>query len=204
MYIPPYYRNSDLTEIKNFIRQNPFGILVTNGKEVPESTHIPFELVVGIDGKEYLQGHISRGNPQWKSFSNGETVLAIFMGPHTYVSSSWYNHVNVPTWNYIAVHVSGKLEVINEEELYQSLKTLVDRYETASEKPVRVEELPVDFLKNNMKGIVGFRISLDKIEGKWKLSQNRDEEDFQNIIKELEKVNDINSKLVAEEMKKLC
>ena len=202
MYIPAYYRNNDLSEIKSFIRQNSFATLITIRNKNPEATHIPIELVEQKDGEAFLQGHISRANQQWKSFSESNQVLAIFQGPHSYVSSSWYNHINVPTWNYMAVHVYGKIKIIDGEDLYNSLKDLVDRYEIISEKPIRMEELPEDMVNKYMKGIVGFRIQIEKIDGKWKLSQNRDKEDHQNIIKQLEKLGEINANLVAEEMQR--
>lgn len=203
MFIPAYYRNNDLSEIRSFIRKNSFATLITCGSEKPEATHIPIELIEQNNEEAFLQGHISRANQQWKSFSDKSSVLAIFQGPHSYVSSSWYNHVNVPTWNYLAVHVYGKIKIIEGDELYLSLKDLVDRYETISEKPIKMEELPEDMMSKYMIGIVGFRIAIEKIEGKWKLSQNRDKEDQQNIIRQLEKLADVNARLVAEEMKKI-
>jgi transcriptional regulator len=203
MFIPAYYRNNNLSEIKAFIRKNSFATLVTSGNRMPEATHIPVELIEQNDGSAFLQGHVSRANPQWKIFSEQNSVLVIFHGPHSYVSSSWYNHVNVPTWNYIAVHVYGKIKIIEGEELYKSLKDLVDRYEIISSKPTRVEELPKEMMNQYMKGIVGFRIDIEKIEGKWKLSQNRDKEDHENIIRELEKLEDVNARMVAGEMKRL-
>ena len=202
MFIPAYYRNNDLTEIKSFIRKNSFATLITGGTDTLEASHIPIELIEQNNEEAFLQGHISRANPQWKSFSEKRDVLVIFQGPHTYVSSSWYNHVNVPTWNYMAVHVYGKIKIIEGEELYLSLKDLVDRYEKVSENPIKVEELPEEMMSKYMKGIVGFRIAIKKIEGKWKLSQNRDKEDHQNIIRQLEKLEDVNARLVAEEMRK--
>ena len=199
MYIPVHYRNENLKEIFEFIRQNPFAILVSSG-DAPLATHIPIQLVQ--EGETYfLEGHISKGNPQWKTFE-GQPLLAIFSGPHTYVSSSWYNHVNVPTWNYMAVHVYGTITMQSEEEMRSALRSLVDRYEANSEKPVKVEEMPEDMMKKYLRGIVGFRMSMDRIEGKWKLSQNRDEEDYRNIIKELERVDEVNAGLIAGEMKK--
>ena len=203
MYIPPYYKNNNLEEIKQFIRDNAFAVLISNGKNAPDASHIPLELIEESDGHSFLQGHVSRGNPQWKNFSSNDNVLAIFQGPHSYISSGWYNHINVPTWNYIAVHVTGKIEIVEEGEMYESLKKLVDHYESGSEKPVKVEEMPHDMMEKYMKGIVGFKIQIEKIEGKWKLSQNRDDEDYKNIIDQLQKLNDINAGLVAEEMKKL-
>lgn len=203
MYIPSYYRNNDLSEIMAFIRKNSFATLITNGNKNPEATHIPVELVEQNDGEAFLQGHLSRANPQWRTFSVNNLVLAIFQGPHTYVSSSWYNHMNVPTWNYMSVHVYGKIKIIDGDDLYKSLKELVDRYEVISEKPARMEEMPEEMVNKYMKGIVGFQIQIEKIEGKWKLSQNRNNEDHQNIIKQLEKLGETNAGLVAEEMKRL-
>ena len=150
MFIPAYYRNNDLSEIKSFIRKNSFATLITYDTENPEATHIPIELIEQNNEETFLQGHISRANPQWKSFSDKKEVLVIFQGAHTYVSSSWYNHVNVPTWNYMAVHVYGKIKIIEGDELYLSLKDLVDRYEKISEKPIKVENLPEDMMSKYM------------------------------------------------------
>ena len=202
MYIPAHYRNNDLDEVLSFIRKNAFAILVSRGTSQPEASHIPLEVEVAEDKRIFLHGHISRANPQWKNFKEDEAVLAIFNGPHAYVSSQWYNHANVPTWNYIAVHVTGRLKIISEDKLYQSLKKLVDHYEEGSSNPVAMERMPSDMIDKYLKGIVGFTIEAEKIEGKWKLSQNRNEEDYRNIIRELEQINDVNAKLVAEEMKR--
>lgn len=201
MFIPAYYRNTDLKEILKFIHENSFACLVSTLEGKPWATHIPLELEENSDGQHLLSGHISHANPQWKSFSAGETVLAIFSGPHSYVSSSWYNHVNVPTWNYIAVHVYGTIRILNEEEQYHKLKAMVDRYEKVAKNPVDMDKLPTDMMQSYMKGIVGFEISMDKIEGKWKMSQNRDAEDKASIIKELEQLKEVNATLVAAEMK---
>jgi len=127
----------------------------------------------------------------------------IFSGPHHYISSSWYNHINVPTWNFIAVHVYGKVQVMNEENFYEALRRLVNRYEATSKNPVSVDSMPQEFVRKLIKGAVEFEISIDKIEGKWKLSQNRDDESVRTVIRELEELNDYNAKMIAEEMKKL-
>lgn len=203
MFIPAYYRNTNLKEIEKFISENSFACLVNTHAGKPWATHIPMELELNIDGVSILSGHISRANPQWKSFSNGETVMAIFQGPHSYVSSSWYNHINVPTWNYIAVHVYGTMRILNDEEQYEKLKAMVNRYESIAEKPMDLDKMPAEMMDKYMKGIVGFEMSMDKIEGKWKMSQNRDDEDKQSIISELEKLKEVNALLVAAEMKKM-
>ena len=201
MYIPRQYRNEDIPAIEAFIRQNAFAMLVSTSNGTPLVSHIPIEIASNKTGQKVLQGHLARGNPQWKSF-NEQPVTAVFHGPHAYVSSSWYKYVNVPTWNYIAVHITGRIRLIDDEELYQSLIELVNKYETGMANPVTVEGMSA-YVRQQMKGIVGFEISMDTIDGKWKLSQNRDDEDFKNIINELEHLQDENAKRVAEEMKRL-
>lgn len=198
MFIPGRYKNENVEEILQFIQKNSFALLITTQNGMPLITHLPVELEV-ISGNTVLRGHVSRANNQHHTFT-GKGV-AVFQGPHSYISSSWYNHVNVPTWNYIAVHVTGQLRILNDDELYNSLKVLTDRYESAMENPVSVEGMHGHVI-HQMKGIVGFEMTMDKMEGKWKLSQNRDAEDYQNIILQLEKINKVNELMIAEEMKK--
>ena len=114
MYTPDLYKNKDAESIRTFLKENSFGILInqTHGKLC--ATHIPIELEVNADGKEIRQGHLSKLNPQAEGFTENDQVLAVFTGPHSYVSSSWYDHENVPTWNYIAVHVYGRIKIVDE------------------------------------------------------------------------------------------
>jgi transcriptional regulator len=202
MYAPKHYRNENFPEIEKFIRHHSFASLVSTHLGSFWATHIPLELEINEAGEKVLWGHLSRANPQWKSFKDDAQVMAIFLGPHTYISSSWYNHVNVPTWNYIAVHVYGKIKIIEGEKLREALTRLVNKYEVISQKPVSVDTMPAEFVQKEMKGIVGIEVSIDKIEGTWKLSQNRDDENYLAIIRELERLNDLNSQLIAEEMSK--
>ena len=201
MYIPELYKNENQEEITQFLLEHSFGILVnrTNGKLW--ATHIPLELEQTTDGKSILFGHISKENPQWESFESDANVLAIFSGPHSYVSSSWYEKENVPTWNYIAVHVYGKIKIIEGEAVIASLKKLTDKYEKNSKKPVRIEELSEKTMRQAA-GIVAFEIEIESIEAVKKMSQNRNEKDYHNVISELEKTEKANSKEVASIMKK--
>ena len=203
MYIPNYFRNKKLPELEAFIRENPFAILVNQHDGKPWATHIPVELEKNESGENVLWCHVAKANLQWKVFENNPDALVIFSGAHHYISSSWYNHINVPTWNFIAVHVYGKVKIMSEENFLEALRRLVHRYETASKNPVSVETMPQDFVQRLIKGAVGFEISIDKIEGKWKLSQNRDDESALNVIRELEELNDYNAQNIADEMKKL-
>lgn len=199
MFIPGYYKNENTAEVKDFLRHHGFGVLVTHTGTKLWGTHIPLEL--SEDGN-HLYGHISKANAQWRNFNSGEEVLAIFTGPHAYISSSWYDHENVPTWNYIAVHVYGTIRIIEGELLYESLKRLTDKYEKNSVNPVSVERMSPEYVKKAMLGLVGFEISITNIEAAYKLSQNRDRKNHEAIIHELEKRNDHDSLQIAEAMKK--
>jgi transcriptional regulator len=201
MYIPEIYKNENQEAINDFIDKNGFAILVnqTNGKLW--ATHIPLLLEKNANGKDILAGHVSIENPQGESFNTNEDILAIFTGSHSYISSSWYDHENVPTWNYIAVHVYGKVTVLNHEQTVLHLKKMVDKYEIDSENPIRVEDLsPKTMLQS--RGIIAFEIEISSIEAVKKLSQNRDDKNYKNIISKLEKSEKSDAKAMANEMKK--
>lgn len=201
MYISNLYENTDQDDIEQFIKQNSFGILVNQTDGKLWATHIPLEIDTNADGEKVLYGHISKENNQWKGFADNDQILAIFSGPHAYISSSWYDFENVPTWNYSAVHIYGTARIIEGDELIAHLTKLVDKYEAASENPVSV----AGFSKKTMmqtRGIVGFEIKITDIQAVRKLSQNRDEKNFHTIIHELEKIGKPNAIDVAQDMKK--
>ncbi|WDF59013.1 FMN-binding negative transcriptional regulator [Flavobacterium sp. KACC 22758] len=201
MYTPDLYKNENQEEIRTFLKENSFGILInqTNGKLC--ATHIPMELGINAEGKEILEGHISKLNPQAEGFAANDQVLAVFSGPHSYISSSWYDHENVPTWNYIAVHVYGRIKIVDYDTSVDQLKKLVDKYEANSVNPVRVENLS-DKTMREARGIFGLEIEIDEIQATKKLSQNRDDHNYKNIISELEKTENPQSIAVAKEMSK--
>lgn len=201
MYIPDLYKNENRVEIESFIHQNGFAILVNQTQGKLWATHTPLLLETRTDGKLFLIGHISKANPQASSFSDNDELLAIFSGAHAYISSSWYDHENVPTWNYLAVHVYGKVRVYNHEEGLDFLKKLVDKYETKSKNPIRVENLSEKTMRE-ARGIVAFEIEITSIEAQKKLSQNRDDKNYRNIITELEKTKENQALAIAEAMKK--
>ena len=201
MYIPELYKNENQKEIQDFIHDNGFAILINQTDGKLWATHIPLIMETNDDGELQLIGHVSKLNPQGESFTTNDAVLAIFTGPHSYISSSWYDHENVPTWNYLAVHVYGKVTVLSHEEAVASLKNLVDKYEVNSENPIRVEDLSEKTMLET-RGITGIKIKITSVEAKKKLSQNRDAKNYQNIISELEKTNNNQSIALANEMKK--
>jgi len=200
MYIPELYRNENQEDIQNFIHQNGFGILVNQTDGKLWATHIPL-LLEEKNGKQILVGHVSRENPQAERFKTNDDALVIFSGAHTYIPSSWYDHENVPTWNYLAVHVYGKVKLHSLEESIEALKRLVNKYEAKSEKPLRIEDLSKKTMLQ-AHGIVSFEIEITAVEAKKKLSQNRDDKNYQTIISKLENSNDNQAIAVAEEMKK--
>jgi transcriptional regulator len=199
MFVPRQYQPSEIEDIYQFIEHNAFANLVSTVNGKFWATHLP--LMLSKD-RAKLHGHVSRANQQWKFFEDEREVMAIFNGPHSYISSSWYDHENVPTWNYIAVHIYGTVRLIEGEALLNSLKELTDKYEKKSKKPVSVEGMREEYLKKEIKGLVGFEIQITDIQAAWKLSQNRDKKNYLNIISELEQRHEGDDLPVAEEMKK--
>jgi transcriptional regulator len=201
MYIPKYFKVTDMDEVKEFIQANSFGTIVTTKLGKPIATHIPLEFRK-IGDEYYITGHMAYGNPQWKTFETCEDALVMYQGPHAYISSSWYGHENVPTWNYQAVHVYGKPIILEEEELKQDLIMLLEKYEKHRENPILWDKLSPKLLESELKGIVGFKIKVQEVQAAYKLSQNRNEEDYHNIIDQLQKEENLNSHQLAETMKK--
>lgn len=201
MYIPKYFKVTNVDEIWDFVQKNSFGTIVTTKKEKPIATHLPFRLAKKGDDY-FITGHMAYGNPQWRTFETCEDVLVMFQGPHTYISSSWYGHEEVPTWNYQAVHVYGKASILDKEELIEELTTMLKKYEEHRENPVLWDKLSPDLLKSELKGIVGFKIKVGDIQVAYKLSQNRNETDYINIIDKLKNEVNPDSKQMAEIMEK--
>ena len=200
MYIPKIYKNENQSEIIEFLKANAFGILMNQNNGAIAATHIPLEYETKNE-KQYLVGPVSRANPHWKTFEKNDQVLAIFSGAHTYISPSWYDHENVPTWNYIVVHVLGKINIIEGESVLESLKELVNKYESGKENSTKVDDYSAETMQQ-INGIVAFEIEITNIQAVKKMSQNRDNKNYNNIISELEKSTNINDNLVATEMKK--
>ncbi len=201
MYIPDQFNDSTIEEAAAFIKENSFGILINTTGGKLWATHIPMELYKNDEGKDVLMGHIARANNQWKGFNENDEVLAVFRGPHAYISPSWYTKKNVPTWNYVAVHVYGRIKIIEGTELYQALKRLIDTYETITKTHLTIEDIPEKIVKKDLRGIIGFEITIEEVKAAFKLSQNKDDESYKNIIDNLEASDDQEIKKVADYMK---
>jgi transcriptional regulator len=201
MYIPKHFVQTDENAIKKFIRENGFGILFSHDGHLPQATHLPFHLEECADGL-YLTGHFARANEHWKSINNQE-VLVVFPGAHTYISASWYEENGmVSTWNYIAVHVYGKCTLVFDEgELINILRQSVLEHEQHVQSPWNLDD-NLETVKSMLQGIVGFKIRVNNIEAKYKLSQNHPKTRQERIIYHLENHYDLyDSKKIAELMK---
>lgn len=199
MFIPKLYKSEDYELMKEIIKENSFALLISSIEKI-RATHAMMMLNEDDPENIYIESHFSRANPQAKTLKDGDEVLCDFLGAHTYISSSWYEQVNVSTWNYEAVQIYGKVELMNQEELYNHLEKLTSKYETFQKCPMFVDKMGREFVEKEMKGAFGIKIIPTEIFIKQKLSQNRKEADFQNIISNLEN-SDENGKKIAEKMK---
>jgi transcriptional regulator len=183
MYIPSAFRADARAALYDLIERHGFGTFVTVIGGTPFASHLPFVL---DRERGLLLGHVARANPHWRALDGGAESLAVFQGPHGYVSPSWYTTgPAVPTWNYAAVHVYGAARAMDgEARLLDLLGRLVGQYETGRERPWAMD-LPADYLKKMLHGIVGFEMPIARIEGKFKLSQNRSAEDRRGVMREL-------------------
>lgn len=198
MYIPNYFKITDETIAYDIMKEHSFASLISQNNGMPFATHLPLML-----NKEntYLYGHFARPNPQWTDIQN-QTVLAIFHGPHCYISPSWYEtNKAVPTWNYVTVHVYGEVELLEDEhELMNSLLEMVLKYE-APDSSYRLQDVDGEFLTGMNKGIQGFKIKINKIEGKAKLSQNHSTQRQELVIEQLDQFSSTDEKQISSLMK---
>ena len=186
-YVPRHFRVDDREALERFVEANAFGTLVSAGAAGLSASHIPFLSRRGADGRLRLLGHVARANAHWQELEAAGEVLAIFEGPHAYVSPTWYaNHPAVPTWNYAVVHARGRARLLPPAELPGLLDRLSRAYEDGRASPWRMEALPPDFSAKLLEAIVGFEIAVERLEGKFKLSQNRRPEDIEGVAAALE------------------
>lgn len=183
MYIPASFRETNLPKLHAFIEQHSFATLVSQQAGQPLASHLPLLLDREAGPQGRLVGHMARANGQWES-AEGQRVLAIFHGPHAYISPSWYEAQNVvPTWNYVAVHAYGTLRLIEDApRLLELLRRTVDLYEAMQPRPWPLQSPEPQFVEGLLGGIVGFEFEIERLEGKWKLSQNHSVERQQKVI----------------------
>ena len=185
MYNPVHFREVRPDVLHAFIRAHPLGTLVTNGPDGPDASHLP----IFLDAEAgRMRCHMARGNPQWRQFESGGPVLVIFSGAGHYITPNWYPEKRehgkvVPTWNYVAVHVSGSARVFEDPpSLLRHLHELTNFNEASFKERWSVADAPAEYIEGMAKAIVGVEITVDRMEGKWKVSQNRSAEDQQGVI----------------------
>lgn len=182
MYAASSFREERLPVLQQFMRDHPFACLVSHGAHGIQASHVPLILDESQGSVGTLHGHVARANPHWQSLADGE-VLAIFQGPHAYISPSWYASKKehgrvVPTWNYLAVHARGQARVFDDaKSLRAILEALTDQQESKRAVPWKVSDAPDDYIENASRAIVGFELTLTRLEGIWKMSQNRPDPD---------------------------
>jgi transcriptional regulator len=191
MYQPAHFREDRLDVQHQFIQSNPLGHLVTAGPSGLIANPLPFFIVAAASPLGTLKGHLARANPQWQQLDSRQEALVIFHGVNCYITPSWYETKQetgkvVPTWNYVAVHVYGKPRVIEDPEWIAAQVTeLTRRQEAALAEPWAVSDAPKNFVDAQIKAIVGIEMPINRIEGKWKVSQNRPERDQKRVIEGL-------------------
>ena len=196
MYIPASFAETDPGRLHDFLRRYGFAVLTSYGEKGLAATHLPLLLDADAGPRGTLLGHMARANPQWR-LAEGE-VMAVFPGPHAYVSPSWYEKAGtVPTWNYAAVHAYGSLRLVEDRGgLLDILRRSVAAYEGPSPEPWRFDE-GAPGVEAMLKAVVGFRIEVTRLEGKWKLSQNQPEARRLKVMQNLAARPDDDSRAIA-------
>jgi transcriptional regulator len=208
MYIPRWFKEERIPVLQDAIENIAFGTLVTGSPGGLLASHIP--MFIDRTKGEYgtLYGHIARGNSQWRDSNKDSDALAMFVGPEAYITPNWYKTTEetgkvVPTWNYVAVHVYGRADFFEDKDRLLALVThLTEIHEEPFENPWKVSKAPREYIEGELRSIVGFEMPISKIEGKWKMSQNRTEADRAGAIRGLSEMNDPEADAVVSEMRK--
>ncbi len=195
MYIPRHNEEKRVPVMHALMVSEPLATVVTLGSSGLFASHIP--LLLEEDGSEFgvLKGHISRANPQWRDFVAEVDALAIFAGHQHYITPRWYpgteeHGKEVPTWNYVVVHAYGPLKVTQDEDwLRANVEKLTNIHEAGAQVPWKVSDAPADFISSQLRGIVGIELPIRRLEGKWKVSQNRNESERKGVIQGLTDLN---------------
>jgi transcriptional regulator len=200
MYDLPHHKEKNHEEIVQFMKDHPFVFLTgSDAANKPVATQVPV-FIDEKDGKYFLTGHIMRNTDHHKAFTQNENVLAVFTGPHTYVSATWYTKPVGSTWNYMSVHANGTIRFGDTDELISVLKRLTLHYENGNTASTTVfDNLPAEYTERMMKAIVPFEIEVNDLQHVFKLSQDRDEKSYDNIITQLKK-QESDAKKIAEIM----
>ena len=207
MYVPASFRIDDLEAMHAFMERHDFALLVSTvlweSGTTPFATHLPLTLDRTRGEYGALLGHIARANPQWRQLEEHPSALVVFRGPHAYVTPTWYEEpLNVPTWNYVAVHARVVARVTHDAaRLREILTRLVDAQEASFPDPWSIDRLPEEYVAQSSRGIVGFELEITHLDGKAKLSQNRSPRDRANVADHLARSADPTSRATGELMR---
>ena len=202
MYVPKINLWQNETEVLDFIQKNTFAtVCISDDVGKIHAVHIPV-LYQPHDATPILHGHVAKGNPVIDAIDKGKQALVIFSGAHSYVSSSWYAEENVSTWNYVSVHVYGTLQKLTDEELIASVTQLTKVFENGRDNARTVDTMSDRMFNRELRGIVGFKLAIESMEAKKKMSQNRNDADYKNIVQKLSESEDPIDKQVSDIMKK--
>lgn len=201
MHLPKLFKTEKFETLQDIVKNNSFSNLIIYSERILATRAMM--LLNGNQNDFYIETHLNRANPVAQKIDSKNEVLCEFIGAHTYISSSWYDHVNVSTWNYEQVLIYGKVEVMSETELYEHLNKLTNMYESTQKCPMTFKKMGKEFVEKEMKGTIGLKIIPTEIKIKQKLSQNRDDNNFQNIIDNLEQSENIMDKNIAKKMRDL-
>jgi transcriptional regulator len=201
MYVPQWFARTEPAELFAFMEAHSFALLVSARDDAPFATHLPLLIEREAGPHGTLVGHMARANPHWRDL-DGHPVLAVFSGPHAYISPTWYEaEGTVPTWNYVAVHATGTFRLLDDPTAVTDIVArTVALYEAHMPTPWRVDT-GAEYVRKLVNGIVGFRIEVDRLEGKWKLNQNHTPERRTMVIAALEQSSDPDAHEIARQMR---
>ena len=203
MYLPSHFEETRPEVLRQLIRNHPLGTLVTFGADGLNANHVPFEFDPDPAPLGTLRAHVARANPVWREFSKEVEPLVIFQGPQSYITPSWYQTKKetgkvVPTFNYIVVHAYGGLRIIEDAGwLRKFVGGLTDRFESARAQPWGIGDAPEDFIAMQLRAIVGIEITVTRLIGKWKASQNRPAADQKGVVAGLRESDDAVARAMA-------
>lgn len=196
MYVPAHFNESQPEKLHELMEKHPFGVLFTNGKSGMAANHLPFELDLSKGGFGVLHCHVARNNPVWQDIANGDEVLVVFQAADAYITPQWYPskqefHKQVPTWNYMVAHAHGQVTIRDDEKYVRGVVARLTRiHEEKQADPWKMTDSPKDFIDMMLKNIVGIEISITRLIGKSKLSQNKESRDIGSAGDQLKKQGD--------------
>ncbi|MES2456894.1 MAG: FMN-binding negative transcriptional regulator [Bacteroidota bacterium] len=201
MYQSPKFKAKNQQEVLDLMHQNPFVTLIGHNGEFPVATQLPVQIDTDADGRLVLSGHMMKHSDHYQAFLIYPNVLALFTGPHTYVSASVYKDpAAASTWNYMTVHAKGKIQILDEQATYEAIKRLTNQHEDPQTSPAAFHKMTDSYIQKNLQGIAAFEIEVEQLDHVFKLSQNHKKENQEAIIEDLKQRDNPDSAQIAQAM----